>query len=132
MPPLEGRLVGDAARLGRALEGDVLRMCLMKETQVASGFRQCSRTAPAKEVNLLLHRCRRHLGTPAAMEPPLQTGRRIARSRSSQGLSRCLTGVHHGDAGEASNLDHAGLALSSSALFKLINTGCFTPLCNKF
>lgn len=25
-----------------------------------------------------------------------------------------------------------GLALSSSALFKLINTGCFTPLCNKF
>lgn len=97
---------------------------------MASGLRQCSKTAPVGEVNLLPQQRQRHLGIPAAVDPSLQTGRRIARSRSSQGLSRCLTGVHHGDVGEASNLDHAGLALSSSALFKLINTGCFTSLYN--
>ena len=47
MPPLEGRLVGDAARLGRALDGDVVVNELMKETQVESSLRQCSRTATA-------------------------------------------------------------------------------------
>lgn len=33
--------------------GTLWRMSLMKKTQVASGLRQCSRTVPVREVNLL-------------------------------------------------------------------------------
>ena len=44
----------------------------MKETQTGSGFRQCSRTVPVREVNLLPQQRQRHLGTSAAVEPSLQ------------------------------------------------------------
>ena len=130
VPPLEGRLVGDAAQLGRALDGDVVahepdegdpggeRLAAVLQDGAGEGGEPPAAAAAAPP---------RDAGSDGAAPPD-----RIARSRSSQGLSRCLTGVHHGDAGEASNHNHAGLALSSSALFKLINTGYFTPLCNKF
>ena len=45
--------------------GTLRRMCLMKKTQVASGLRQCSRTVPVREVNLLPQQRQPHLGTPA-------------------------------------------------------------------
>lgn len=44
----------------------------MKETQTGSGFRQCTRTVPVREVNLLPQQRQRHLGTPAVVEPSLQ------------------------------------------------------------
>ena len=73
VPPIEGGLVGDAAQLGRTLDGNVRRMSLMKEIQTGSGFRQCSRTVPVGEVNLLPQQRQRHLETPAAVDPFLQT-----------------------------------------------------------
>lgn len=75
VPPLKGRLVDDAAQLGRALDGDVVRMSLMEETQAGSGLRQCSRTVPVREVNLLPQERWRHLGTPAAVDQSLQAPR---------------------------------------------------------
>lgn len=55
--------------------GTLWRMSLMKETQAGSGFRQCSRTVPVRELNLLPQQRQRHLGTPAAVEPSLQAPR---------------------------------------------------------
>lgn len=51
------------------------RMSLTKETQTESGFRQCSRTVPVREVNLLPQQRQRHLGMPAAVDPSLQAPR---------------------------------------------------------
>lgn len=65
-PPLEGRLAGDATQLGRALDRDVVRMSLMKETQVAGGLRHRSRTVPVREVNLLPQR-RQRLSSTASL-----------------------------------------------------------------
>lgn len=45
---------------------------LMKSTQVGSGFLQCSRTVPVRELNLAPHRGQRHLCTEAAVSPSLQ------------------------------------------------------------
>ena len=42
---------------------------------MASGLRQCSRTVPVREVNLLPQQRQRNLGTPAAMDPSLQAPR---------------------------------------------------------
>lgn len=53
--------------------GTLRRMSLMKEIQTGSGFRQCSRTVPVGEVNLLPQQRQRHLETPAAVDPFLQT-----------------------------------------------------------
>ena len=49
--------------------GTLWRMSLTKETQTVSGFWQCSRTVPVREVNLLPQQRQRHLGTPAAVDP---------------------------------------------------------------
>lgn len=53
--------------------GTLRRMGLMKEIQTGSGFQQCSRTVPVGEVNLLPQQRQRHLETPAAVDPFLQT-----------------------------------------------------------
>lgn len=108
--------------------GTLWRMGLMKETQAGSGLRQCSRTAPVGEVALLQER-KRHLGTPAAVDPSLLwlvVG--LCRLGSPQGSLRCLKGVHHGDADEASNLDQTGSDLSPLALFRPSITDCFISL----
>ena len=52
--------------------GTLWRMSLMKETQARSGFLQCSRTVPVRELNLLPQQRQRHLGTPAAVDLFLQ------------------------------------------------------------
>lgn len=70
-PPLEDRLVGDAAQFGRALDGDVVAHESDEGDSERSGLRQCSRTAPVRKVNLLPQQRQRHLGTPAAVEPSL-------------------------------------------------------------
>lgn len=73
VPPLEGGLVGDAARLGRALDGDVVAHESDEgDPDGGGGFRQCSRTVPVGEVNLLPQERQRHSGTPAAVDPSLQ------------------------------------------------------------
>ena len=51
VPPLEGRLVGVAAQLGRALDGDVVAH--EPDKGDPGGERQCSRTVPVREVSLL-------------------------------------------------------------------------------
>ena len=47
---------------------------------MASGLRQCSRTVPVREVNLLPQQRQRHLGTPAAVDPSLQASRAATRA----------------------------------------------------
>lgn len=104
-------------------------MSLMKETQTGSGLRQCSRTVPVRDLNLLPQQRQRHLGTPAAVDPSLLwlvVG--LCRLGSPQGSLRCLKGVHHGDADEASNLDQTGSDLSPLALFRPSITDCFISL----
>lgn len=51
-PPLEVRLVADAAQLAAHSTGTMGRMSLMKVTQTGSTFRQCSRMALVREVSL--------------------------------------------------------------------------------
>lgn len=52
--------------------GALRHIGLMKEAWTGSSFRQCPRTVPVREVNLLPECRQHHLGTPAAVEPSLQ------------------------------------------------------------
>ena len=57
VPPLEGRLVGDAAQLGRALDGDVVAHEPDEgDPGRGGGLRRFSRAVPVREVNLLPQR----------------------------------------------------------------------------
>lgn len=74
-PSHEVRLVADATQLGRALEGRLWRMSMIKEIQAGSGVQQCSRTVPVRELSLLPQQQQRHFETPTAIEPSLRAPR---------------------------------------------------------
>lgn len=69
---VEGRLVGDASQLGRALDGNVVAHEPDERTRTGSGLWQCSRTMLLWEAKLLLQEHRSHLGMPAAVDSSLQ------------------------------------------------------------
>lgn len=82
-----------------------------------------------RELNLLPQQRQRHLGTSAAVEPSLLwLVVVLCRLVLPQGSLRCLKGVHHGDANEASNLDQTGSDLSPLALFRPSITDRFISL----
>lgn len=72
VPPLEGRLVGDAAQLGRALDGDVVAHEPDEGDPGGERLAAVFEDVPVRKVNLLPQQRQRHLGTQAAVELSLQ------------------------------------------------------------
>ena len=75
VPLLKGRLVGDTAQLGRALNEDVVAHEPDEGEPDGGGLHQCSRTVPVRDVDLLPLLQLYHLGTPVALGPSHQAPR---------------------------------------------------------
>lgn len=75
VPPLEGGHVGDAAQLGRALDGHVVAHEPDEGDPGGEGLAVALEDGAGGEVILLPQQRQRHLGTPAAGDPYLQAPR---------------------------------------------------------
>lgn len=71
----------------QASSGTANSASLMKDTQVASGFLQPSRTVPVGDVNLAPHVGHLHLRTPDGLSPPRQAGEAPHRGQGGDGRS---------------------------------------------